>query len=264
MAWTKAYWCPRGTAASRSAVIAKLVGPEIVVAPTDWYAAAPHDAWAPGKRTAEGYNTKLTFPNPATAKPGVVVDAGITIAWRTSDNQCVLYDLRWENNDTVGQVQVGGVPGGGMAFYDEGTQKLTVAIINDHQSRGRIDLNDVSCALCSPALHLPRRHTDWMVIWGGAPAPPPGAPTVYPLLELSARTMPALDPAPAGPIPSLGYRQVAWGTPVLDPGEFVAFSLLSIAPDAGFVMGRTVPPGAGLQWWEQNLWWAEQITPRAD
>jgi len=278
MAWTKVYWCPRGNA-NRSSVTAKLVGPEIV-GPTDWYSlvvnnnppgGSPAWTWSPGVKTAIGTNTQLRFPS-VLGNQLTGTQAGIFIGWRTADNFCVLYDLRWDATSVVDAQWQSGVPGGGMALYEEAGEKLTVAIINDYQSRGQIDLGDVLCTLFDPALPLPESGSlggpvlthRWAALFsasGHPPAPGPGHTPVCKLLDLTKTTLPALDRLIA-PIPFLRYSLVPWpANPVsnflLDPGQYTAFDLTPVPPTSGFVMFRAARFDAN------SLAWAEQITPRA-
>jgi hypothetical protein len=146
-AYTKLYRFTNNTGVPQFSVKAITQGLESITS-TDAYP----DTWAPG---AAGYTviggafcTSLTYGGPARS-PGTRV----YISWDTADGSCRLRDLRWGGGQVVVPYYAGGVPGGGMVFYDwPNPGDLTVVITND--SDGVISLSDVEFAVSGYELSL--------------------------------------------------------------------------------------------------------------
>jgi hypothetical protein len=113
-------------------------------------------AWAPaaqGFMVPSGvYCTTLSFG-------GVWRSAGKTvkIGWETVDGSCRLRDLRWGDGTAIVNPEVlGGVPGGGMVFYDWPVDgDLTVVITNDNEDPNAcISLADIEFGISDHQLSL--------------------------------------------------------------------------------------------------------------
>jgi hypothetical protein len=106
--------------------------------PRDWVPAA-----IGGTVLSGVYCTTLTFTGYA-VPPGNYAQIG----WSTADNKCRLRDLRWSDGLAIVPTLLGGVPGGGMVFYDYPEPgDLTVVITNDNLGSGLcLNLSDIGVA----------------------------------------------------------------------------------------------------------------------
>jgi hypothetical protein len=114
--------------------------------PTDWVPAAVGSTVSGGV-----YCTTLTFTGYA-VPPG----NNARIGWSTADNKCRLRDLRWSDGLSIVPTLLGGVPGGGLVFYDYPEPgDLTVVITNDNDGSGLcINLADIGFAISGVELNL--------------------------------------------------------------------------------------------------------------
>jgi len=127
-AYTKLYSFSNSTGVSQKSVKATTNGLESITAHT-----STPSGWSPVKTgtavISGAYNTTLTFGSTSVATP---VGGSVTVGWTTADTSCRLRDLRWGGGQVVVPTQLGGVPGGGMVFYDyPDSGCLTVVVSND-------------------------------------------------------------------------------------------------------------------------------------
>jgi hypothetical protein len=146
-AYTKLYSFPNATGASQTSVKVITNGLESIIAQT-----STPSGWSPakmGSTVLSGvYNTTITFGGTAVAN-GTQVTAG----WQTADNSCRLRDLRWGGGQAIVPTQLGGVPGGGLVFYDyPNPGDLTVVITND--TTGPLTLSGVEYGTSQTELDL--------------------------------------------------------------------------------------------------------------
>ncbi len=145
-AYTKLYNFTNTTGVNQTSVKAVTNGLESITSnyssPTGWSATT-------GYAVVSGvYCTTLTYAGTARG-PG----SAMTIGWTTADSSCRLRDLRWGGGQSIVPTQAGGIPGGGMVFYDwPNIGDLTVVITND--TEGALDLLEVEFAISSYALSL--------------------------------------------------------------------------------------------------------------
>lgn len=146
-AYTKLYRVRNKTGVDQSSARVVLNGLEAIT-----YTNANPREWLPptlGASVIGGvYSSTITFGGPALAHA-----TNLGIGWTTADASCRLRDLRWGGGQVIVPVQVGGVPGGGMVFYDwPDLGCLTVVITND--TDGIISLTDVEFGIAGYELGL--------------------------------------------------------------------------------------------------------------
>ena len=146
-AFTKLYRFSNKTGGDQEAVKAITNGLEVIT--SSW---ANQAGWAParvGYVVRSGvYCTKITFSGTP-----VVHNTWVKLGWTTADGSCRLRDLRWGDGQSIVPAEVGGIPGGGMVFYDYPEPGcLTVVITND--TEGVILLSDVEFAIAGYELSL--------------------------------------------------------------------------------------------------------------
>lgn len=149
-AYTKLYRFTNSTGVNQTSVRAVMNGLESI---TVKYS-SPTLSSATGYAVVSGvYCSTLTYSG--TRTPG----SSLTVGWRTADGSCRLRDLRWGNGQSIVPLQLGGIPGGGLVFYDYPDPGcLTVVITNDLGDLGDsdpvIDLADVEFAISGIELTL--------------------------------------------------------------------------------------------------------------
>jgi hypothetical protein len=153
-AYTKLYSFTNTTGASQTSAKATLTSLKSITASTS----VPAGWSTPPKPTIGStvisgvYCTTINFGTSPSAANGT----SVTVGWSTSGNACRLRDLRWGGGQAIVPTALGGVPGGGMVFYDYPSPGcLTVVITNDNPDPAQVlDLTQIEYGIAPQALTL--------------------------------------------------------------------------------------------------------------